>query len=123
MIYALIFLAILVWLVIKRPKYVNVWFAKLLVQLIVGGAGIVFFLSDVQHWHKLDNGLLYILLYIIFYAVAFLGSAVWRMVDMSADEIRDDVRNAMKMANKCRHCLKKLPSYYTAKCPHCTADL
>jgi glucan phosphoethanolaminetransferase (alkaline phosphatase superfamily) len=123
MIYFLILLAILVWVAIKRPQGVNIWFVKMLIQLIVGGGGIVFFLSDVQDWYKHDYGLLHTLLYIIFWIVAFLASAFWRMADMSADEIRDDAHHAMKMAKKCRYCLKKLPSYYTAKCPHCTADL
>jgi len=123
MIYVLILLVILVWLAIKRPQHVNVRFVKLVIQLIIGGGGIYYFLSDVQRWYKYDNGLLYTLVYIIFWILAFLASAFWRMTDMSADEIRDDVHHTLKMAKKCRYCLKKLPSYYSTTCPHCTADL
>ena len=123
MIILLLLLVTLVWLVIKRPKQVNVRFVKMIIQLLIGGGGIYYFLSDVQHWYKHDYGLLHILLYIIFWIVIFIASAIWRMTDMSSDEIRDDVHHAMKMAKKCRYCLKKLPSYHTTKCPHCTADL
>lgn len=118
-----IVLALLIAFALMRPKGINIWFVKLLIQLIIGGGGIVYFITDVQHWHEHDYGLLHILLYIIFWFAVFLASALWRMVDMSSDEIRNDVHHAMKMAKKCRYCLKKLPSYSTSKCPHCTADL
>jgi len=92
---------------------------KLITQLFTLFGGLYGF-SIV--WDATESLLAFLLYGLVFIAVN-IWSAMWRMADMSADEIRDDAHHAMKMAKKCRYCLKKLPSYYTAKCPHCTADL
>ena len=113
-------LALLIWLVVKG---VSVKFFKFVIQTLILFGGIYFLITDVQHWHKYEYGLLYILFYIIFYLIAVIAAGVWRMVDMSSDEIKADVKNAIAMSKRCPRCLKKLPSYFTSKCPHCTADL
>jgi hypothetical protein len=92
---------------------------KLITQLFTLFGGLYGF-SIV--WDATES-LLAFLLYGLVYIAVNIWSAVWRMVDMSADEMKGDFKHAMAMSKRCPSCLKKLPSYFTSKCPHCTADL
>ena len=125
----LVFFIVLALFIVLAVKGVAVWFSKLVVQIMVSlGAIYFFFAGNGGLGDLLENvdGLLFILcflFYIIFAIAAIVAAAVWRMVDMSADEMKADFKQAMAMSKRCPRCLKKLPSYFTSKCPHCTADL
>jgi len=38
-------------------------------------------------------------------------------------DLGQGVKNAFKIAQKCPHCFSSLPSFFSSKCPRCTADL
>ena len=94
------------------------WALKLLTQLFTGFGllfiGVIYIDSD---W-----GLGWVLLYWILYIVINTVVVIWRMTDPDYD-IKSDVKHSFKIAKKCPNCMKSLPSYFTSKCPHCTADL
>jgi len=54
--------------------------------------------------------------------LAFANWAILRLTDEDYD-IEKGVKNGFRAAKRCPHCMKSLPSYFTTKCPHCTADL
>ena len=97
---------------------------KLLLQLFTafGGAafGIFLFFNGASSIEDVNWGVF--LPYCIFYIVINIIVAGWRMNEPGYDA-EADAKNAWRVLKTCPHCMKKLPSYFTSKCPHCTANL
>ena len=95
------------------------WFIQILVQLFTGFVLLFYgvYCGDAYSWDLGSNAL-----YWFFYIIINIVVLLWRMAEPGYDA-KADVEQAFRVAKKCRHCMKKLPSYFTSKCPHCTADL
>jgi hypothetical protein len=93
---------------------------KLLVQIFTGFGLLIFGVKHMAEWS--ETSLWWVLFYWIGYIIVNIIVAIWRMQDPGYD-VKSDMRHAFKIAKKCPYCMKKLPSYFTSKCPHCTADL
>jgi hypothetical protein len=96
------------------------WVIKLLVQIVTGFGLLIFGVKHMDEWS--DSSLWWVLFYWISYIIINIIVAIWRMQDPGYDA-KSDIEHAFKIAKKCPCCMKKLPSYFTSKCPYCTADL
>ena len=70
-----------------------------------------------------DPDYTFMLLGFFTWVVAIIATFIWYLWGRSAEDIGEISRSMFQGAKKCRYCLKSLPSVWTAKCPHCTADL
>ena len=95
------------------------WFVQILVQLFTA-FGLLFIGLVQGHWNDWELGTY--VLYWVFYTIINIVVLLWRMAEPDYDA-KADARQSFRIAKKCRYCMKKLPSYFTSKCPHCTADL
>ena len=96
------------------------WFLKLVVQLFTLFYSLFFGVTNMDEWS--ESSLWWVLFYWIGYIIINLIVVYWRMGDSNYD-MKSDINHAMKIAKKCPYCMKKLPSYFTGKCPNCTANL
>lgn len=65
-----------------------------------------------------------IVLYLLAWIVALIILALWAPYKpLRSYNAKADVDLASKILGVCKYCGKKLPSFLTGKCPHCTADL
>ena len=94
------------------------WFIQVLIQLFTGFG--LLFIGVI--YIDIDWGWGLIILYWILYIIINIVVLLWRIAEPDYDA-KADVKQAFMIAKKCRYCMKKLPSYFTSKCPHCTADL
>jgi len=53
--------------------------------------------------------------------IIWIIAGFWMFISMGGT--KEDVNTALRINKICPSCMKKLPSYLTTKCPHCTADL
>jgi len=69
--------------------------------------------------------LLFLDIQLLWLSLGCLAFANWALLRFTDEDynVEDGVKNAFRVAKKCPHCMKSLPSYLTSKCPHCTADL
>jgi hypothetical protein len=56
----------------------------------------------------------------LFYVIINIAMIIWRIQD---DQMHFDGKKTLKYLKICPYCMKKLPSYFSSKCPYCTADL
>lgn len=69
------------------------------------------------------------ILMIIFYFINVLGiigvmaGSSLSKGEIKGEDLRKNSKNITKAIGVCPKCLKKIPSYFTTKCPHCTADI
>ena len=94
---------------------------KSLIMVIVFVGGIYGLLQFEEDENGEYSG--YLLLYIFLWIVAVVASFFWALFGTPPSARSADVNMGMKILGVCRYCGKKLPSFFTAKCPHCTADL
>ena len=95
------------------------WFIQILVQLFTA---FVLLFMGMKWGSEYDWELGSYALYWFFYIIINIVVLLWRMAEPGYDA-KADVKQAFWVAKKCRYCMKKLPSYFTSKCPHCTSDL
>ena len=89
------------------------------VVLLVGILGVIAVITnpDSDHWES------YGVIYMLVWFIAVIVSGFWKMMYTPPSEVKKDVELGMKIMGVCRYCGKKLPSFFTGRCPHCTADL
>ena len=102
---------------------------KLLLQLFTAFGipiiGIIILVNNMSNnpGYSIDDiGLGGFVFMVIFWIVINIIVAGWRMNEPGYDA-NADAKNAWRVLKTCPHCMKKLPSYFTSKCPHCTANL
>ena len=64
---------------------------------------------------EFDSTLSFITPFIWFFASAWMFA--------KSDVTKEDIELGFRINKKCPKCFKNLPSSFTTKCPHCTADL
>lgn len=71
----------------------------------------------------LDSGIESDLDGFLFFITPFIWiiAGFWMFISMGGT--KEDVNLGLRINKICPSCMKKLPSYLTTKCPHCTADL
>jgi hypothetical protein len=82
----------------------------LIVMFIVLIIGFSLIFDDFRKWD------------IAIFFIFGVNVALLRFSDSDYD-VERGVKNAFKFAKKCPNCMKKLPSVFTSRCPHCTSNL
>lgn len=92
----------------------NIWVFKDPLYLIVMVVGVI-----------ITIGLGFLSLPLIGFGIAFILLSHQFLIRISSGkyDLEKDVKKTMRIMKKCPQCYKELPSYLTAKCPYCTADL
>ena len=82
-----------------------------------------------QSWEYFDENegmhLLFILFYGLFWIITLVVMYIlnFTYAGLSGEQIKAQGRDVSKVLKRCPKCTKKIPSYFTTKCPHCTADI
>ena len=106
-------------------KSLPILFATALI--IVGIYPLGYYLMSWLLYDLSESSPLIALIGLIIYPIVYILYLVfWRIKygqPISSEDARAWGSAVQKTLKICPHCLKKLPSVFTTKCPHCTADL
>jgi hypothetical protein len=89
---------------------------SILPWLMVFVVPFLFFKADDGGIESDMDAFLFLIIPIIWIIAGF-----WMFISMGGT--KEDVNLGLRINKICPYCMKKLPSYLTTKCPHCTADL
>jgi hypothetical protein len=80
-------------------------------------------------WEYFDENeemsLLFLLFYGLFWIIVTIALIGFQLAfsDVTPKQAKAQGSNVSKILKRCPKCTKKIPSYFTTKCPHCTADI
>jgi hypothetical protein len=111
-------------LIAKNPNYAF----NSICSLWWGFGGLYWGLKALGWEYFQDNGggiVLFLLLYGLFWLIVTIGMILFTIIgrDLTDEQLAAEGRSFSKAFRRCPKCLKKIPSYFTIKCPHCTADI
>ena len=116
-------LAIALYIVLNLFLKKNSYGLNVSLTLFVVFGGLLFLFNIINSWgeHQFGFGSLFLffLIWVVFGGWMFL--ATFYYYDRTAS-VKGTFNNYMLLNKKCPHCLKKLPSYFSSKCPYCTAE-
>ena len=98
------------------------WIVVFAIVPLLLGANFFFGFFETIGFGNTGAVLSYILLLGI-WLIAAISATIARSANDEDYSLADDVKGGFRATKTCPHCFNKLPSYFTTKCPHCTADL
>ncbi|MDA7716411.1 hypothetical protein N8810_02035 [Flavobacteriaceae bacterium] len=120
-IYILVAIALYITLNLFLKK--NIYGLNVSLTLFVMFGGLLFLFNIARSWgeHQFGFGSLFLffLIWVVFGGWMFLATFFYYDRTASA---KGTFNNYMLLNKKCPNCMKKLPSYFSSKCPYCTAD-